>query len=165
MISFRTPFIREELWGRDHKSTLLYVETRAVDHAGVLGNAQLRIDASRHPTFLAPRSAQNGKDYPTRLRDGYMEYDHDDLDCILDMWAAGFVAVASPAKEWWDVAPGARGPIKLGTYWPKGQHVVCMLTGEGWVYAQRLRRARAEKPNPDPPVRPLPPKSRLPVPA
>jgi len=145
MISYRTPFIGEPMWGNDHNSTLLYIESRVVNHGGVLDNRQLRIDGSRHPTFMGLlNQATNGGDYPTRLQAGSMEYDHDDLDCILDLWAAGLVTVEGPDRVWWDVEPGQRGPINSGTHWPKTHRVQCGLTDKGWERAAALRRLRGD---------------------
>lgn len=63
-------------WGRDHWSTFLYLETRIVDHHGMIKDAQMR---GRDP------------EYPTRLNDGTEIQMHSDWDCIDDMAAAGLV--------------------------------------------------------------------------
>lgn len=67
--------ISPEKWGKDHFSTLLYLETRVVDHGGVIRGEQMR-----------------GRDsgYPCKLRSGE-RLNHGDLDCIEDMREAGLV--------------------------------------------------------------------------
>ncbi|HSC15407.1 MAG TPA: hypothetical protein VLI71_09840 [Gammaproteobacteria bacterium] len=67
--------IPPDRWGKDHRSTLLYIETRCVDYGGVLDRRQLRTDT----------------DIPTRLADGTDIKGHDDLDCIDDFIEAGLV--------------------------------------------------------------------------
>lgn len=68
--------IPPELWGRDHASTLLYLETRVVDHGG------------KHE---APHMRRDGTKYPTRLRGGKTRKGHSDYDCVADMQAAGLL--------------------------------------------------------------------------
>lgn len=67
-----------EKWGRDHKTTLLYAETRAVDHHG-------RLDRND------PHMRQDGETYPTKLADGAIVAGHDDYDCLADAQAAGLL--------------------------------------------------------------------------
>ena len=76
-------------WGKDHWSTLMYLETLAVDNKGFAKpvNARMRTNEKRHPhlighTFLGS-NALNGSSYPTRLKDGVVE-GHDDWDCVDD---------------------------------------------------------------------------------
>lgn len=71
-------FVSPDRFGKDHHSTLLYVETRVVDHAGWLAGQHLR---AKHP------------DYPTRLADGSTISMHSDFDCIEDMVMAGWIVV------------------------------------------------------------------------
>lgn len=67
--------IHPRSWGKDHFSTLLYLETRIVAHGGIVQGQHLR-----------------GRDsgYPCRLRSGE-KLNHGDLDCIDDMKAVGLV--------------------------------------------------------------------------
>lgn len=83
-------FIAPERWGRDHLSTLLYLETRCVDHAGYVRLENLR--------GLDPK-------YPTRLANDEVMEMHSDFDCIMDMIAFGFVEYAEPG----DNAPPSSG--------------------------------------------------------
>jgi hypothetical protein len=70
--------IKPEDWGKDHKSTILYAEARAVDHRGKLPEND-------------PRMRKDGNEYPTRIRDGIEIEGHDDYDCLTDAIAAGFL--------------------------------------------------------------------------
>jgi len=84
-----------EKWGRDHWTTLLYIEHCCVDSGGEPNFDKLRCDTDRHP-FYAGRYARHVgtaglKKYPTRLKGGEEREDHDDWDCIEDMVHAGVV--------------------------------------------------------------------------
>jgi hypothetical protein len=71
-------FTSVSLWGKDHWSTLLYLETRIVDHGGKIKDANMR---GKNPQ------------YPTRLNDGTVIEMHSDWDCLDDMIHAGMVTV------------------------------------------------------------------------
>lgn len=74
-----TRIVPPQEWGRDHWTTLLYVETRAVDHDGILDTQYMR---PRHPQ------------YPTILKGGVrQEEGHGDYDCLNDMLDAGLITV------------------------------------------------------------------------
>ncbi len=86
-------FIDMARWGKDHWSTLTYLETLAVDNKGMaIPNLErMRCDINVHPGL--GNSANHhfpGKAYPTRLKDGPIT-DHDDWSCVEDMEAAGLV--------------------------------------------------------------------------
>ena len=66
-----------ESWGRDHNSTLLYAETRAVDHCGKLSASDPHMRVSL--------------DYPTRLNNGVTVQGHTDYFCLADVQAAGLL--------------------------------------------------------------------------
>lgn len=68
--------IPQDIWGRDHLSTMLYIETRCVDHGGKLDMRHLRKD---------------GYEYPTRLGNGVNLSGHTDLNCIDDFETAGLI--------------------------------------------------------------------------
>ena len=68
--------IPEKEWGRDHDSTLLYLETRVVDHRGKLDMRHMRKDGNKHPT---------------RLAEGVSLVGHTDLNCVDDFEAAGLL--------------------------------------------------------------------------
>jgi hypothetical protein len=69
-----------EAWGNDHNSTLMYAETRAVDHGGVIAEDDPRMRVSRL--------------YPTRLHNGVEVHGHTDYDCLTDAVQAGFIKLA-----------------------------------------------------------------------
>lgn len=71
-------FVPIDKWGRDHWSTLAYLETRIVDHHGKIWEANMR---GRDPK------------YPTRLNDGTEIEMHSDWDCLHDMWVAGLITM------------------------------------------------------------------------
>jgi len=116
----------KEVWGRDHESTMLYIETRCVDYGGVPVAAQMRTCKGR-----PRRGSVSGRDgalplppgdFPTHLADGTELYGHDDWDCVNDLVAAGLL-------EW------------LGT----GLLPVFRLTDAGWEFVGKLRRAKADR--------------------
>lgn len=111
--------ITPDLFGRDHLSTLLYLEARAVDHSGRPNMANLKCNANRHPF---PANGKWDPKYNTKLADGTAVDGHDDWDCIEDMVAAGWLR--------WE-----------GT----GASPVFVLTDAGWAKAHELRRGRAER--------------------
>ncbi len=83
-------------WGKDHWSTLAYLETLAVDNKGIAKpeNVRMRTNEIRHPHLLGntgiPSNALNGSGYPTRLKDGEVK-EHDDWDCVDDAVEEGLV--------------------------------------------------------------------------
>lgn len=101
--------IPPERFGKDHYSTLLYVEGRGVDHGGRLDHDHMRCDLSRHPVLAgAGRAAEpfgkpDGRAYPTVLREVGGEAaeltDHDDYDCLDDLTAAGWLTVRMPTSD------------------------------------------------------------------
>ena len=112
-----------EQWGRDHLSTMLYIETRCVDYAGVPAAAHMRTWSGR-PSRGDMKGIGYGhqEDYPSRLADGMELSDHDDWDCADDFEAAGLL-------EW------------QGT----GMNPIFKLTDKGWEFAHNLRRQKAER--------------------
>lgn len=63
------PAVTPATWGRDHWSTLAYIETRIVDHSGVPSREHMRCDPKRHP-LLAHDGSRGGSPSPTRLTGG-----------------------------------------------------------------------------------------------
>ena len=92
--------IPPESWGKDHWSTLAYLECRIVDHRGRIEHDHMRCDPDRHPIMYGAkrRGLMFGSDqkYPTRLRGGVDLADHDDYDCLDDFIAFGLVEVDMP---------------------------------------------------------------------
>lgn len=129
-------------WGKDHWSTLAYIESRCVDHKGVLKNANMRTHAVRHPLLMARGfgSPGDGSQYPTRYKRGQLD-NHDDWDCLDDMVRAGLITVVRPKDDaLWDVPFGARGPITYqGRTQTKALEVKVKLTTLGHQVAGELR--------------------------
>jgi hypothetical protein len=100
-------------WGKDHWTTFAFVETRWVDHRGMLDHDRMRCDRRRHPAFYAAKrrtiafgSDMDGGRYPTRLKTEVQGADgrwgvvelpgHDDYDCVDDALRAGLLEVVMP---------------------------------------------------------------------
>jgi len=100
-------------WGKDHWTTFAYVETRWVDHRGMLDHDRMRCDRHRHPVFYAAKrrttalgSDAGGARYPTRLKTETRGPDglwgvidltgHDDYDCLNDAISLGLLEVTMP---------------------------------------------------------------------
>jgi len=100
-----------EQWGKDHWSTLAYIETCIVDQQvvadiGGLDKRKMRCNPKTHPHWahLPDWSHDNG----TRLK-GYKSKEetpdlllptHDDWDCVEDMEAENLVMICSVANCW-----------------------------------------------------------------
>ena len=76
-----------EQFGRDHWSLLAYIETRCVDHEGWLELCHLRTINSMGKPVVGGWDPK----YGTSLLDKTILSDHDDLCCLDDLEAAGFV--------------------------------------------------------------------------
>lgn len=85
-----------ERWGKDHWSTLAYLETLAVDGSGwaIPVNVRMRTNEIRHPHLVGNTgtgsNALHGSKYPTRLKEGEVK-GHDDWDCVDDAIKEGLV--------------------------------------------------------------------------
>jgi len=122
-------------WGKDHWSTLAYIETCCVDKDGVGGDGVAKVDHRRmrcNPDRHPPVGKILGEDawdetYGTRLKGYFADKDnpdlrlqaHDDWDCVDDMEAAGMAEVISFVN----------GFVRL--------------TDKGLDFAQALRRHKA----------------------
>jgi len=111
-----------EMFGRNHDSLVLYIETVCVDARGYPDLRRLSCNPERHPQFVAAGSGGWSVKYSTTLRDGTELPGHDDWDAVDDLVAAGLL-------EW-------RGTGVNPRFW---------LTDSGWARAHELRRKRAEK--------------------
>ena len=143
------PRVPIDQWGKDHWSTLAYIESRCVDHKGVLSNAHLRTNVGRHPLFVARGfgSPGDGSRYPTRYKGGELD-DHDDFDCLYDMVLSGLITIRPNDDELWDVPVGSRGPIKhRGYLQTKELKFTVKLTKLGNQVAGELRAHLAKKYN------------------
>lgn len=135
-------------WGDDHYSTLLYLDTRVVDHRGLLHS--LRIDTPAAPMGCDPHMRLDGR-YPTRLRAPEAELrGHTDYDCLADAIAAGFLRVAR--------TPDSVRHVRLRPFDPppipdeptgdelmdQGNQIQYAWTEQGYHLIARLRRWRAD---------------------
>ena len=116
-------FVPMRLWGRDHWTTILYVETCAVDNYGKIDNRRMRTDNDLHPVLSHHKS--NAK-CPTRLSgntgvDPQLLEDHDDWSCLDDAQEEGLL-----------------------TWKEDGHNATVKFTNVGWFIAGKLRRFRAE---------------------
>jgi hypothetical protein len=102
-------------WGKDHWTTFAYVETRWVDHRGMLDHDRMRCDR-RHSAFYAAKrrttafgSDVDGARYPTRLKSGQPGDDgawgsvnlpgHDDYNCLDDAITEGLITARMPVAH------------------------------------------------------------------
>lgn len=108
-----------EQFGKDHWSTLAYIETCCVDRKGIVSLERMRCDPDRHPGLAHAHSG--GKKYPTILKGGVELLDHDDWDCVDDLIAAGYL-------EW------------EGT----GMHPVFKMTPDGRGMIARIRKHKED---------------------
>lgn len=158
------PPVPVEQFGSDHWSTFAYVETRAVDHHGILDHDRMRCDADRHPILAtagrvnSARGLTSRQKYPTRLRstaEAPVELaDHDDYDCLDDLVAAGLLTVTMPTPEadggWFVDAAGHAVPDihpRFVTGLIEQQlaaHAAWALTERGRAVAAALRAHKAD---------------------
>ena len=100
-------------FGKDHWSTLAYVETRAVDHGGVIDPRHMRDKTTR---LWRP-------EYATILFDGKKQAGHDDWDCVKDLEAAFLLRQAdgklSLTRDGWKVVSELRQFRAEGGSWAK----------------------------------------------
>jgi len=98
---FAAEYVPLALFGKDHWSTLAYIETRIVDHREfrIIGDPRMRtcrrcwrIQNSAKGRDRALVSVDGGHEYPTRLADGRQAAKHCDWDCMQDLIATGILA-------------------------------------------------------------------------
>lgn len=99
-----TDYVPAVLWGRDHYSTLAYVETQLVDNRGYRVVFDNRMRQNRRHYRLLPGPKSGGvamkPEHGSRLSDGTYLAWHDDWNCVQDMLHAGLFQGDS---EDWDV--------------------------------------------------------------
>lgn len=137
------PFVEPERFGKDHYSTLAYVESRCVDHDGALEAAHMRCNARRHRLLASTglRTSQITRDRGWRdswgsiLKNGEQPYPkHDDWDCVEDLIACGWMEVA----EWEPHVP-AHPDSQFGS-----RKIRLALTEEGRRIAAALREHKMD---------------------
>lgn len=92
------PVVPVEHFGKDHWSTLAFVETRCVDYKGVLDKDRMRCNLNRHAAFAGPVQRRSlimdwQETWGTRLNDGSVLPEHDDWDCLIDLTKAGYIEI------------------------------------------------------------------------
>lgn len=121
-------YVPVEEWGRDHWSTFLYLETRAVDAQGRIDNSRMRCHSRLHRPFAHTSSItgqiQDGSAYPTRLKEGEI-VKHDDWSCLEDMVAAGLIRAFWRKKSAGGFALGHS--VAKVEFLPKGHQIVGAL--------------------------------------
>jgi len=107
------PSVLMARWGKDHWTTFAYIETRWVDHRGMLDHDRMRCDRRRHPVLYSAKrrviafsTDADAARYPTRLKTEKPDGDgrwgvaelagHDDYDCLNDAITAGLIAAIMP---------------------------------------------------------------------
>lgn len=91
-------FIPLEQWGKDHWSTLAYLETVTVDYRGLVDNRRMRCNPRLHRRFAHLNQFGQVVDssrYPTTKASDVQQ--HDDWSCLEDLVTAGLV------KAYWRV--------------------------------------------------------------
>lgn len=126
--------VRPSLWGRDHLSTLRYLETYLTEHHNrffAQPNPHMRTDPSTfgsevdvaHP--FSRHQLLSGASAPTRLLNGEELKNHDDWSCLWDMGAVGALSYH---------------PSPLSRH--DGRYFMVKLTHLGDQLAAELRRLR-----------------------
>lgn len=105
-------------WGKDHWSTFVYLQTRVVDHGGIVNNQNMRTHPRlhRHLVGLTFGHMQDGSAYPTRLANGNTRAKHDDWSCLEDMVNAGMLKAYTRVKDRNAVFGGTEARVELTTY-------------------------------------------------
>lgn len=108
-------YIPIELWGKDHWSTLAYLETCAVDYRGLVDNRRMRCNPRLHRKFAHfdyLGVIVDGSRYPTRTKTGEIQR-HDDWSCLEDLVAAGLIKAYWRVRYPEQIAGGAQAKIEL----------------------------------------------------
>ena len=85
-------------WGRDHWSTLVFLEMMTVDNMGLVQVPHMRTDPDVHPKYVYHTTK---KRYPTRLQGGKKLSGHDDWSCMEDMIDAGMMVALMRGRSVW----------------------------------------------------------------
>ena len=155
-------------WGKDHWTTLAYVETRWVDHRGMLDHDKMRCDADRHPTFFGAKchvrtpSDLAGRHYPTRLKteqpdaDGIWGSvdlpDHDDYNCLDDAITEGLIEVRMPVAheagyaflDAWERVVTVPGGERIDPAFVTGLNEMWLMTAASYDFTERGQAVAGE---------------------
>lgn len=122
-------YISPEKWGRDHLSTLLYMETRLCDYGGlkIVPDPRMRTKRRMFRLFSEKFKSSHRRDiahmivmdkkHGSRLKDGEILDSHDDWDCLQDMAKHGLI---TPDEESFDLG------VSL-SFTELGYHIVYLL--------------------------------------
>lgn len=91
-----------EQWGKDHWSTLAYVEVRIVEHDGWIDQRHMRGRDERYPTrarHMAPSAAQALRTAGQPVELTRLIAGHGDWDCVADFYAEALVDVAGDVPD------------------------------------------------------------------
>lgn len=111
-------------WGKDHWSTLAYIETVMVNCEGFQVGSDPRMKANRRNFRVLAQECPNPRratrsapslamvmrpEHATRLRDGTVMPNHDDWECLQDFAAEGLFAGAAQVEPKKTLQFSARG--------------------------------------------------------
>lgn len=116
-------YVSVDQFGKDHWSTLAYLETCCCDNDGLIKNQHMRCNNRLHRGF----SHTVDSDHPTRLKEEELQ-NHDDWSCVEDFVAAGYVRL-----EFRQVNDKTFGNLEAKV----------QLTDDGFDVVYRLRRWKA----------------------
>ena len=95
---YKMEYCKLETFGKAHFSLLIYVESRCVDQNGVFEINNIRVNSTKHPLFSGweyGKRATWEQEFGTLLNTGERLVDHDDIDCLDDLDAAGLIEIIS----------------------------------------------------------------------
>src|SRR5277367_6377126 len=90
------PIILVGDFGRDHWSTLAYIECINVDGTGCPVLERMRCNPTRHPGLAAAKRGPQAfweTSWSSHTKRGVMLTGHDDFDCVNDLEKAGLIVV------------------------------------------------------------------------
>jgi hypothetical protein len=122
-------------WGKDHWSTLAYLETCAVDHDGYVDSRKMGSDGVKYPSRLRRLDPEQPNEEPN----------HSDWDCLADMMTEGLIEpapgrLASGRLLWEDVEAHTQGAQTSAGHYETHQ---IKFTPKGSAIAGALRAHKA----------------------
>lgn len=135
-VDYTQEYVPVEKFGKDHYSTLAYLETVAVDANGKIHTARMRCNPRVHRLYAYDTGLGIQRwdpKYGTVLKDKTILEDHDDWSCLEDMANAGWLII---------VSEGERKPGEPFTLSKKNPPQIS-LTPKGFAVAAALRQHRA----------------------
>src|SRR5208337_4015400 len=90
------PIISVGDFGRDHWSTLAYIECINVDGSGTPALERMRCNPNRHPGLAEGRRGPRTEwqtSWSSHTKAGILITGHDDFDCVNDLEKAGLITV------------------------------------------------------------------------